>query len=255
MAESSPSRPWLAQLARPQTPPPWSLGDVLTTFIVLALAILVLGPSLAFMLLGQDIATTAFNDIPATTLLVGWLVGLAIVTAFVLFSRQKQRSALRLGSTDSHWPLPYALLVGVAAALTIDVVAGLVAGFRPVATLNNVGRLNASEWIIGGLFIALIQPVAEGLVFQGVTLPRLRTSFGAWPGFWATTILYGLYSVAVYSSGLSGSPFVWYGVVVPLLSALVLNVVRIYTESTRATIITQIGMGLTFLLAAVALAG
>ena len=47
----------------------------------------------------------------------------------------------------------------------------------------------------------------------------------------------------------------WYGVFVPFMSALVLNAVRIYTESTRATIITQIGMGLTFLLATIALAG
>jgi hypothetical protein len=37
--------------------------------------------------------------------------------------------------------------------------------------------------------------------------------------------------------------------------SLVLNIVRVYTESTRAVIVTQIGMGLTFLLAAIALAG
>ena len=245
MAASSP-RPWLAQLARPQTPPPWSLGDVLSTFIALALAILVLGPALTTMM---------FNGLTATTLLFGWLVGLVIVIVFVLVTRQRQFATLRLGRSDSHWPLPYALLVGVAAALTIDVVAGLVTGFRPVAPLINIGQTGASEWVLGGLFIALVQPIAEGLIFQGVTLPRLRASFGAWPGFWATTLLYTLYSVAVYSTNVSSGSFVWYGVFVPFMSALVLNAVRIYTESTRATIITQIGMGLTFLLATIALAG
>jgi len=233
-------------MARPQTPPPWSLGDVVSTFISLGLAILVLGPALTTMM---------FNGLTATTLLFGWLVGLVIATVFVLVTRQRQFVTLRLGRSDSHWPLPYALLVGVAAALTIDVVAGLLTGFRPVALLMNIGQVGASEWVLGGVFIALIQPVAEGLIFQGVTLPRLRASFGAWPGFWATIILYTLYSVAVYSTSLSGTTFVWYGVFVPFMSALVLNAVRIYTESTRATIITQIGMGLTFLLAAVALAG
>lgn len=245
MTDSSPARPWLAQLALPQTPPPWSLGDVLSTFIALALAILFLGPTLT---------TVMFQGLTATTLLFGWLVGLVITTAFVLFTRQRQVAALRLGR-ESHWPLPYALLVGVAAALTINVIVGLIAGFRPGALLAAIGQAGAGEWVIGGVFIALIQPIAEGLIFQGVTLPRFRASFGAWPGFCATTILYVLYFVAVYGANVSGGLLIWYGMVVPLLSALVLNVVRIYTESTRAVIITQIGMGLTFLLAAIALAG
>jgi membrane protease YdiL (CAAX protease family) len=246
MSDSSPSRPWFAQLARPQTPPPWTLGDVGSTFVALALAILMLGPALANIL---------FNTFSNPIIwLFSWLVGLVIATAFALFTRRGQFAALRLGSGDSRWPLPYALLVGVAAALTIDLVAGLVAGFRPVVLLANLGQSGASEWVIGGAFIALIQPIAEGLIFQGVTLPRFRASFGAWPGFVATTILYTVYFVAVYSTSLSGGAFVWYGIIVPLLSAVVLNAVRIYTESTRAVIITQMGMGLTFLLAAIALA-
>lgn len=247
MANSSPSRPWFAQLARPQNPPPWTLGDVFSTFLVLALAILMLGPALA---------NIVFNSLSTPVIwLFSWLVGLVIAAAFVLFTRQRQFAALRLGRGASRWPLPYTLLVGVAAALTIDVIAGLAGGFRPVVQISAIGPGGASEWVIGGVFIALIQPIAEGLIFQGVTLPRFRASFGAWPGLLATTVLYTLYFVGVYSSSLSGGTFFWYGVVVPFLTALVLNSVRIYTESTRAVILTQVGMGLTFLLAAIALAG
>src|SRR5215213_4042250 len=111
MANSTPSRRLLAKVARPQTPPPWSMTDVLTTFVAMALAILLIGPTL----IGN-------SGMSAPRLLLSWLIGLAIVIVFVGLSRQRQRAALRLGAGDSLWPLPYALLFGVASALSINVV-------------------------------------------------------------------------------------------------------------------------------------
>ena len=88
MAESTPSRPWLAQMARPQTPPPWSLVDVFSTFIALAVVILLLGPAISGMLFNN------FTNPTAVQLLFSWLLGLVLVTVFVLFTRQRQWAAL-----------------------------------------------------------------------------------------------------------------------------------------------------------------
>lgn len=250
MADTAPSssRRWLAKIARPQTPPPWSLMDVLYTFIALAAGILLIGPTVASLLLGTF-------DPTAIMLLLSWLLGLVVALVFVVISRQRQLPALRLGAGDSLWPLPYVLLVGVGAALTINVVVGLVAGFRPMMPLSRIGQGGTGEWIVAGLFVALIQPLAEGLIFQGVTLPRLRASLGPWPGMIATTVLYAIYFFAVYTAAESNTQVYIYGIAAPVMISLVLSSVRVYTESTRAVIVTQIGMGLTFLLAAIMLAG
>jgi len=248
MAESSPSRPRLAQMARPQTPPPWSLVDLFSTILALAVVMLVLGPAVTGILFNN------FSNPTPLMLLFSWLLGLLIITGFVWITRRNQGAALRL-SGESRWPLPYALLVGVGAALTIDLVAGLIAGFQPTAALTGIGQGSAGEWLLGGLFVALMQPIAEGLIFQGVVLPRLRASFGGWVGFGAAAVVYTVYFAVVYGVRLSGPSLLWYGMIVPLFAALVLNTVRIYTESTRAAILAAIGMGLTFLLAAIALAG
>jgi membrane protease YdiL (CAAX protease family) len=252
MADTAPSsqstRRWLAKIARPQTPPPWSVTDVLFTFIALAVGLLLIGPTVASVLLGSF-------DPTGIMLLLSWLIGLVLALLFVIISRQRQTAALRLGASDSLWPLPYVLLIGVGAGLTINVVVGLIAGFYPMMPLSRVGQGGAGDWILAGLLVALVQPLVESLIFQGIALPRLRASLGPWPGVIATTFLYALYFFAVYTSIQSNTRVYLYGIAAPIIISLVLNSVRVYTESTRAVIVTQIGMGLTFLLAAITLVG
>jgi membrane protease YdiL (CAAX protease family) len=243
----------VTRLAEPQTPPPWTVGETVALLVALLLATLIIGTTAASFIFGGAVSPVS--------LLFGWTVGLVVITAYVLVIRRQQGHfpALNLRN-EILLPLPYVLLLGVAAALTIDLVIAIIGGFHVTPALTCVGGdFNSSsvwfEWLLAAVFIILVQPVAEGLVFMGVLLPRLRASMGAVNGILATGVLFGVFHALVYGATLTGGTMLWYGFVMPLLTGLFLAAVRVYTDSTRAAIIAQVGMGMILLLAALLLTG
>lgn len=247
MSETKRGNGFIARLGAPQLPPPWSLGDVVQLFLVMLMAVILIGSALAL---------TLFNDQTSPlAILFGWAIGLIITGGFVLITRRRTaegRAALRL--VEPNMPIPLLMLIGVAAAFTIDVIVGLGGGeFRTVAALTGIGA-SGSDWFLAGLFIIAIQPVVESLVFFGVVLPRLRATLSPWGGFIVTVALFTSFHVLIYAVNLSGQSLIWYGLILPLLQAIFLAVVRIRTQSTSATIVAYVPMGVIAILVAFALA-
>jgi membrane protease YdiL (CAAX protease family) len=264
MSETQPKRNRiLARLGAPQTPPPWGMVDVAATLLVLALGILMLGLTIASFVFG----ITDPSQLSPMSLLFGWGVGLLVALGYTFFVWRRtpeQVAALRLGS-ESRLPLPYTLLLGVAVTLTLDLVIAM--GYQTTITnqnsflpavqlvqVNAAGNANLGLWLLAGLFVVVLQPLAEGIIFLGVILPRLRASLSPYAGILATAALFAGYYALVYAPQLQGTAFLWYGVIMPFLLGIFLACVRVYSESTRAAILAQVGVGITLLMAAFALA-
>lgn len=243
---------FFAWLGVPEAAPPWSMGETIAALVAYALALTMLASGVALS------GVASINaPIPPEALLFGWTVGLLVAAAFVFFTRQRspqQRAALGLSSA-SLLPLPIVLLAGVAAAFTIDLIAAAgVGSILPLAALRGLGS-DAGTWLLAAVFLLLAQPLGEGLVFQGLLLPRLRASLGPWGGWLLTGLLYGLLSFLIYGAQLSGADQIWYGLIAPLLSGLFLGALRVRSGSTRAAIVGQMSLGLGALALAFALLG
>lgn len=249
---------FLKRLATLEAPPPWGIGTVITSLLA-AIAAIVVGTTLAFMLFG----TTALATI------AGWAVGMLIIIAFVIISRSRpdEREALGLGATESA--LPIVLLLSLGVAITLDLVGLAVTGVAsPVTELliffggaPGTGvtipfAADAFAWIVAIMLLVLFQPLAEELMFRGLIYPALRTGLGAWVGFFATAILYAAFHLFTYTTTpQSNFPFTWYVLLLPLLNGLYLTAVRAYTRSTRAAIVAHVGLGIFAILRALVLAG
>lgn len=243
---------FFAWLGEPEPAPPWSMSETIAALVAYALALTMLASGVALS------GVASINaPIPPEALLFGWTVGLLVAAAFVFFTRQRspqQRAALGL-SHASLLPLPIVLLAGLAAAFTIDLIAAAgVGSILPLAALRGLGG-DAGTWLLAAVFLLLAQPLGEGLVFQGLMLPRLRASLGPWAGWLLTGLLYGLLSFLIYGAQLSGADQIWYGLIAPLLSGLFLGALRVRSGSTRAAIVGQMSLGLGALALAFALLG
>ncbi|MCS6836120.1 MAG: CPBP family intramembrane metalloprotease [Anaerolineae bacterium] len=235
----------LALIGTPQLAPPWPLSEVGLTLLALALGVLALGAGVATTLSGS-------RGLTVGALLVGWIVGLVVVGAYVWAVRtrtQADYAALRLVKPRSH-PLLLALL-GATSALTLDVLAGLASGVF-LGALELRGASGLADWLAGGLLLLVVQPIVHGLVFAGVILPRLRASLGPWAGYLGMAALLAIYHVLAYGSGLGGAAAFWYGLIVPFGWGLVLGAVRLRTASTAAAIMAHAGYGLMMALLAFA---
>jgi membrane protease YdiL (CAAX protease family) len=100
-------------------------------------------------------------------------------------------------------------------------------------------------WVIALLFMVVLQPVAEELVFRGVLFPALRFTLGAW---WALVMCAGFHAafhfLAYPPAADDQTVLLWYGLTLPFLDALVITAVRAYTGSTRAAIVAHAAFGL-----------
>lgn len=256
---------FFAWLGEPEAAPPWSMGETIAALVAYALALTMLASGVALSgvasinapIPAEALLSSINAPIPAEALLFGWTVGLLVAAAFVFFTRQRrpqQRAALALHSA-SLLPLPIVLLLGLAAAFTIDLIAAAgVGSILPLAPLRGLGS-DAGTWLLAAVFLLLAQPLGEGLVFQGLLLPRLRASLGPWGGWLLTGLLYALLSFLIYGAQISGADQIWYGLIAPLLSGLFLGALRVRSGSTRAAIVGQMGLGLGALALAFALLG
>ncbi len=250
MTQSNAERPgFFARLGKAQAAPPWSWGEVALALVVLALGTLMIASAVALSFFPN--ATTPDPG----GLLLGWLIGLGLVGVFVLVrwrSSAEKFAGLKLGT--SAIPLYIALLIGAGGALTADLAAAGGSGdFALLAPLAGVELGDTGTLLLGALFLVLVQPFAESLVFAGVLLPKLRATLGPWPGLLTVILAYAGYYLLVYGAPLAPELQLWHGFVYPLVVGVFVLAVRVGANSTRAALVAQVGAGLTALVVLLAL--
>ncbi len=239
---------WWRSMGAPQPAPAWGIGDVLASLLVLALAMLILASGIASALVGSP------NFFTAGALVAGWSIGLLVVAGYVWAVRRRtaqERADLALGR--GLLPQPFILLLGVAFGLTLDLTVALAGGgFARAAELRGLA-LDVWGVLLALVLMVLAQPLAHGLLFTGVLLPRLRASLGAWAGNLATMTLFTVYHFAVYGASLPAEQVGWYGIFLPFGLMFCLVMVRLRTQSTRAAVLAHVGAGLVAVLAMLSL--
>lgn len=249
----------LKRITRPEAPPPWTLYDGLGAIIVL-FAALILGSSLAEIAIGSRLATP----------LLGWSLGAALATGVILVSRRRtpaSAAALRLSVEGGPRRLPIIFLFGFGMAVSIDLLSLIVTGdFWPVPELlgffliPEAGDLislrpDLFAWALALLFLIVLQPIAEEIVFRGVLFPSLRIALGPLTGFAAISVFHAAFHLVAYAPAPGSFSLFWYAFIVPLLDALVITAVRADTGSTRAAIVAHAAFGLFAVLKALFIAG
>lgn len=227
-----------------ELPPPWAFGEVILAIAVLFVGTLIIGTGVT-----ASVATSSTNPDPIS-FIFGWMMGLIVVVIFVLirWRRTKERfDALRL--YQGEWQPLLAIMVGLGGGFSAAIVAGLGSGdfITPIPVFGiltgDVGSL-----ALVSLFIILVQPIAESLVFSGIALPRLRASLGGWFGLISMMLLFAIYYYLVFGARATGSIALWYGAIYPLVIGFTLGAVRIWSKSTIATILAQVGVSITVLI-------
>jgi membrane protease YdiL (CAAX protease family) len=229
-----------AWLAAPQDDPPWSTGEIVLTAGVLALCTLLIASVVA------SLVSEASPAPPAAGFLLGWMVGLMLAGAFVLVRwRQSPEKFAALMAGDSRFPLLIMALIGIGAAFTGDLIAAWGSEFGVVAVLRGL-ETTPQALVIAALFLLVVQPVVEALIFAGVMLPRLRASIGAWPGLLLTAFLFAGYHYLVFGArlALDNNAAFWYSFMLPFVVGLVMLAMRVYADSTRAAMAVHAGSGL-----------
>ncbi len=221
-------------------PPPWSLQRGLLALLA-ALVALIVGPFITINLMGLSAAAS----------LSGWILGSVVSVIFVWSWFRQERPALRLGPTPTR--LFIVLLFAFGMAMLIDLVdLGITGVFQPVPELLGLlgTQIGPAGWLSAILFMLVVQPAAEELVFRGILFPSLRSVFGGWPGLLLNSLLYAVFHLIVYTS----TPGNWWHTLgTPFLAGLVIGGVRANTRSTRAALVAHIGFGIFALLKLIAL--
>lgn len=247
-----------ARISTLDTPPPWSWIAAVSSGVV----------SFAAVMIGTFIALALLNDTQYTPLAAWTLAAtLTIIFVFIRFSKAEERAALRLGG-----PMGAALvqefflmlLIGVGLSVALDVVSGRITNvFLPEPELlrlyDNVHLyqqpVSFLGWIFAFLFMGVMQPIAEELVFRGILLPSLRGAVGAWPGYILSAILYALFHLLAFAPAINNFNGLWYGQILPFVAGMIFGAVRLYTGSTRAAILAHVGFGLFALVKLITLTG
>lgn len=246
-----------ARLSKPENPPPWSAASAIALVVGL----------FAALVAGSGIAALLFGESPPA-LVAGWSLGTILAAVLVFNARRtpEDRAALRIAQTPPRWPLIALLVVGV--ALAIDLLSLVITGdFWPTPELLGyfvVGDDNALAvradidvlaWALAAVFLIVLQPVAEELVFRGVLYPAARAALGPIPGWVTTALAHALLHVLAYTTVFGGFTALWYALAVPFLDALLITAVRADTGSTRAAIVAHAAFGAFAVLKALAIAG
>ena len=242
---------FFAQLAHTHTPPPWTLFDVGLVLGVLAVCLLLIGSVIASVVSPDSLAPTV------NSLVIGWMVGLVLTALFILIrwrSSSEKFAALRIvGETaQSARPLILMFIFGIGIGLLANVTAGLGSGnrFATIAPLQGIyTTFELMPLLLAIVFAVIVQPIAESLIFFGVIQPRLRSTLGGYAGLITTALLYAGTHYLVYGArpGVVINPL-WYGFAAPLVLGVMLGFVRVWTRSTRAVIVANIGAGLVAIL-------
>lgn len=226
----------LFQLIRlPENPPAWGLLLALAALVAHFVFTALVGPSLTVLVLFPQAEQLS------AALLSGWLVGGLLTVFFVQRIVRTPEAMLDLRLNESPTPLLILFGIGFGAAVTLDLIAILVAG-RVLPPIELAALLNPSPllWILAALFMVLVQPLAEELVFRGMLFPALRAAQGVWVAILLSSAFYGLFHFLLFSSETFN---LWYGLLEPMLAGLVIGVTRAATRSTRAAVAVHVGVG------------
>jgi membrane protease YdiL (CAAX protease family) len=248
----------LDRINAPETAPPWGVLTAIGAMIA----------AFASILIGTTIVLPLFETTIAAPLL-GWtLAGVFTVVILRLILRRvpDANAALRLDKSLS--PLPLVMLFSLGVAIALDLLNyGVTGQFRPSSELLPICQIlvdgtsvcasagNIFAWAIAFILMALVQPIAEEMVFRGVVYPLFRKAMGVGLGLLICALVYGLFHLLAYGSASSDLAAVWYGLIAPFLAGLYFTAVRAYSQSTRAAIIAHIAFGLFAVLKAFTLSG
>lgn len=228
-----------ARLSEPQAASPWSLLDASNALSVLLVACVLIGPTLALLVLNDPQAQLV------TAPLLGWLLG-CVLTALYIYYVLQRRAPESLALTDPTLPPIFLLLFGMGMAILADLLLLAASGdFLPSAELINARQYDVFSWLVAVLFMLVAQPVAEELVFRAVVLPKMRGWFGSWPGLVTSAGVYALFHMLVYAPQ---NTIYWEAFTAPFLAGLFMGGVWVYTRSTTAAIIVHVAFGLFALL-------
>lgn len=243
-------RQLMKRIAATEAQPPWGIWGAIGAMMASFLAIII-GTAIAIILVGEN----------QYTALAGWTVGAAIVVAYVWFTRQSARYWPKLWNDTSKnedsltQNIFWYLLIGIGLAILLDLIGRAVVGLIiPDPELLNLyayvqlyGQpIQVASWILVILFMVVLQPLAESLVFQGLLLPSLRAVIAPWAGYLLSAAAYTMFHFVAYQppTSVSTTAFVWIGILQPLIGGLIFGAVRVYTGSTRATFLTHLAFGL-----------
>lgn len=227
--------------------PPWG---VLFSFGMFALAFFFMtfvGLALAGFLAGDASNTVA--------LLLGWTIGGSLIAALILLVRRQDLAPL--GLVPASFPLLTAFGIGLGLAIALDLIAIIVAGeaLRPpeLATFGATPGLLA--WVLAAIFLLIVQPVAEELVFRGAMLPVIWEAANGWSAIIVTASFYAIFHQLLYPAVSPGVAGLWYGLIEPLIVGLMLGILRAGTGSTWVSIVAHLGVGMFALLKTVLIVG
>lgn len=254
--KSSPPAPrgLLARIAAPEPEPAWTLAAVIMTFV---------GGLLAFIA-GSFVTLSWLPDQPYAQI-AGWMLGGLITIIFVIQTRTRRPDRgdadpdpLRLRRTEGA-ALPFLLFLSLGFAILIDLIGAAVGGgfVRSPELLGLDLRGGGALTLIAALlFMVVVQPIAEELIFRGVAFPALRAAFGIGMTVFFSAGLHGLFHLVVYPPNYTNLPIpnqLWFGLAIPFLDAVVITLVRAHQRSTRAAIVAHMGFGLFAVLKVLAL--
>ena len=243
MTQESRSQWWQARIAAISE---WRALDVFFSIVAFFLSVAIIGVALASILSGGLEVTPA-------TLILGWLIGQVVMLGYLYIAflrRPNRQHALKLGSPQR--PLPLYLLIGVALGLSVNLIAAVGRqAFAPAAELQSLANSQQIAWVYAAVFMVLVQPISEQLVFQGIILPKLAASLSRIGGVLITAGIYAALHFAIYvSNPTDGSSQLWHGIVAPFIAGFVYATIRLRTGSTRAAIMANVGAGIVAILTA-----
>ncbi len=234
----------LLRIGSPEVAPAWSLVT----------ALLLLVGAFVAVIAGSTIGSLLFPD-AQFVLLAGWTIAALLTIGITLVNLNKpgQRQGLRLAQSGALPSTFFVLLIGIGLAITLDVILRAVTGaILPAPELMDIYRIQLTRQAIHPLslilalvFMVVLQPLADELIFRGVLLPVLRSRLGSWQGYLANALLYAGFHMLLYPPPTPNSAIAaWYGFVAPLIAGLIFGAVRLYTGSTRAAVFTHAAFGL-----------
>ena len=242
----------MKRIAALEPTPPWSTWGAIGAMVA-SFAAIIMGTAISYIIIG-DYQYTA---------LLGWSIGAGLIIVFVYITRRSalywpalwnEPSASKTAANPTQNIFWY-LLIGVGLAILLDIVGrNVISILIPDPELLNLysyvqiyGQpVSAISWLFVVLFMVVLQPLAEGLVFQGLLQSSLRATIASWPGFILSAVAYTMFHFVAFQPPASASTtaLVWIGLVEPLISGLIFAAVRVYTGSTRAAILTHMAFGL-----------
>lgn len=178
-----------------------------------------------------------------------------VVTTIGVYQWARQRfgadwqSALRVALPKRAAALLAIFLFGLGMAGLLDLlgrVTRLTGGQIVPPILSGLRSTDAATFIFALMLAVVFQPIAEGLIYQGVLYPVLSKQTG--DNRIAMLILALL--ALVVSLIISASPGGWYALIQPFFMALIVSGVRAYTQSARAAIVVRMAFGVFFVLIA-----